>query len=255
MCQDLDYQLIITAVIEHTSPGRVLVDNLNHPQSCFISTAEGCFLTGDPNNHSFNTALGQYLHKRLTSTKTEPAHEKELLLYVFPNDWPKHFVPLFPTKSPIIIPRRYYTCTQLQWNEPVPPPYTITQITQPLLANPDLTIPEHITSWIIANWGSQEAFVKHGFGFAIIHQNHLVSWSLADCVSGTRCEIGIRTHPEHRRQGLATLTVAATVDHALQHGFNQIGWHTNADNLGSIGVAEKIGFNRATDYSGYLFRF
>jgi RimJ/RimL family protein N-acetyltransferase len=231
------------------------VDNPDHPQSCFISTAEGCFLAGDPNNHSFNAALGKYLHERLTSANTEAASEKELFLYVVPHEWTKHFVTLFPTKSPTLIPRRYYTCTQLKWNEPVPPPYTITQILQPLLVNPDNAIPEHITSWIIANWGSQEAFLKRGFGFAMVHQNHLVSWSLADCVSGNRCEIGIRTQPEYRRQGLATLTVAATVNYALQHGFNQIGWHTSTDNFGSIGVAEKVGFTRSTDYNCHLFRF
>jgi RimJ/RimL family protein N-acetyltransferase len=134
-------------------------------------------------------------------------------------------------------------------------PFAILPIDPPLLANTDLSIPDHIPAWITSNWGSTEAFMKHGFGFTVMHQNHLVSWSLADCISGNRCEIGIHTLPEYRRQGLATHTAAATVDYALQHGFTHIGWHTSEDNIGSIKVAEKVGFTRSTDYTWYLFKF
>jgi RimJ/RimL family protein N-acetyltransferase len=255
LCQGFDYQLILTAVIEHTSPGRVLVDQPDHPTSCFLSTAEGCFLVGDSTNKSFNVELGNYIHERMTASKRGPPDERELIVSVFPDTWTNQFPTIFLTQLPIRIPRRYYICTQLKWHQPIPPPYTIVQITQPLLANPDISIPDHITSWITTNWGSQDAFLKRGFGFAMMYKNRLVSWSLADCISGHRCEIGIQTQPKHRQQGLATLTAAATVDYAFQHGFQHIGWHTSEDNIGSIKVAEKVGFKRKADYIWYLVRF
>ena len=84
-----------------------------------------------------------------------------------------------------------------------------------------------------------------------VSASEIVSWSLSDCVSGDRCEIGIRTVPAHRRRGLATVTAAAAVEHALSHSFTVVGWHCPNDNLGSIGTAERVGFRRERDYSAY----
>ncbi|MFX1577902.1 MAG: GNAT family N-acetyltransferase [Promethearchaeota archaeon] len=255
LCQGFDFQLIITALIELTSPGHIFVDDPEKPTCCFLSTAEGCFLAGNPNNDAFNAKLGNYLQEKMRTAKTRPEDEIELILSVHPKTWTKQFATIFPTQTPIYIPRRYYTCTQLKWKDSVTLPYTIIQISQSLLTSPDVSIPDHIRSWIASNWGSQDAFLKRGFGFATMHQQKLVSWSLTDCVSGNRAEIGIRTQPEHRQQGLATSTAAATVNYALQHGFQHIGWHTSQDNIGSIRVAEKVGFEKTLDYIWYLFRF
>ncbi len=96
-------------------------------------------------------------------------------------------------------------------------------------------------------------FFERGFGFCTLHGNKVVSWSLTDCVSGSACEIGIRTHPEYRRRGLATITAAATVDYALSHGYSQVGWHTNIENYESIGVAEKVGLKKTREYIWHYF--
>jgi GNAT superfamily N-acetyltransferase len=84
-----------------------------------------------------------------------------------------------------------------------------------------------------------------------LHDKRIVSWSIADCIGGNACEIGIHTHEDYRRQGLATLTAAAAVDYALSSGFRQVGWHCNEYNLGSIGVAEKVGFKLERKYFQY----
>jgi GNAT superfamily N-acetyltransferase len=101
------------------------------------------------------------------------------------------------------------------------------------------------------NWGSVSDFMKKGFGFSTIHGKQIVSWSIADCASGNACEIGIHTHEDYRRQGLATLTAAAAVDYVLSNGFTQVGWHCDEYNLGSIGVAEKVGFKLERKYIQY----
>ena len=88
-----------------------------------------------------------------------------------------------------------------------------------------------------------------------MHEQQVVSWSIADCVSGERCEIGIHTLPEYRRQGLATITAAAAVDFAFSHGFKVVGWHCDDDNVGSWKTAEKVGFFKERDYVFYLHAF
>ena len=66
-------------------------------------------------------------------------------------------------------------------------------------------------------------------------------------------DVGIITHPAHRRRGLAAVAVATTVEHCLSHGFSTVGWHCNADNVGSWKTAEKVGFERNREYAYYYY--
>jgi tetratricopeptide (TPR) repeat protein len=47
------------------------------------------------------------------------------------------------------------------------------------------------------------------------------------------------------------VTVAATVEYALSHGFAEVGWHCWEGNAGSIGVAEEVGFQIERQYVAY----
>jgi hypothetical protein len=76
----------------------------------------------------------------------------------------------------------------------------------------------------------------------------IASCCIADCVIDDKCELGISTDIQYRRRGLATLVVAAAVDHCLATGISNIGWHCLQSNRGSIAVAEKVGFQKTTAY-------
>src|SRR5690606_2010324 len=56
----------------------------------------------------------------------------------------------------------------------------------------------------------------------------------------------------YRRRGLATVVTGAMVAEALARGCRHIGWHCWAHNLGSIGVAEKVGFVHRESYPEYV---
>ncbi len=116
-----------------------------------------------------------------------------------------------------------------------------------------MAVPDHVRSWIGNNWGTRERYLERGFGLATVHEGAVVCWSLADCRSGDACEIGIRTHHAFRRRGLATVTVAAAVEHALKGGFRTVGWHANEDNVASIATAEKVGFSLDRRYVSLYF--
>ncbi|NTU78391.1 MAG: GNAT family N-acetyltransferase [Chloroflexales bacterium] len=70
--------------------------------------------------------------------------------------------------------------------------------------------------------GSADAFLARGFGFALFDGTEPVSWCLSACAVEPRCEIGIHTHPDYRRGGLATIVVATTVAHALAAGMARL---------------------------------
>ncbi len=257
LCRDLGYHLTMQAVIDGTSPGRIYVDDVQKPHTAFICSVEGYYLAGDSENADFNQALSDLIHNTGESGKTLRAGEDAMNLDVFPRTWARHISTLFPDRAPLIEQRRKYICTQLrvEWKKLLPDGYSVHPIDQYLLERSGIKIPDHVYGWIQANWGNHEYFFQHGFGFCLVHEQQVVSWSVADCISGDRCEIGIHTLPEYQRRGLATITVAATVDFCFSQGFKSVGWHCNDNNVGSWKTAEKVGFVKERDYVFYLYVF
>jgi len=47
------------------------------------------------------------------------------------------------------------------------------------------------------------------------------------------------------------MVAAAAVEHCLEFGINQIGWHCLSSNAGSIAVAHKVGFIKSREYCAF----
>jgi RimJ/RimL family protein N-acetyltransferase len=251
---ELEYNLITSAVIERTSPGRIYVDYVADPRTAFMCTAEGYYLAGCENNNEFNTSLSKLIFEKIFAGDTIRKDETDIAIGFHPDSWKDKMPIIFQGRIPLTTARRHYVCTELKvdhWRDHVPKGFQVRRIDEKLLQTPHLEIPEHVTGWMKTNWGSISGFMKKGFGFCTLHDKRIVSWSIADCVSGNACEIGIHTREDYRRQGLATLTAAAAVDYSLSSGFRQVGWHCDEYNLGSIGVAEKVGFKLERKYIQY----
>ena len=252
--KELEWNLITSAVIEGTSPGRVYADRVEDPRTAFMCTVEGYYLVGYDNNDEFNTSLNKLIFARIFAGDTVRKDETDVAIGFHPDSWKDKMLIIFQGRIPLTTARRHYVCTELKvdhWTNNLPEGFQIQRIDEKLLRTPHLEIPEHVTGWMKTNWGSTSDFVKKGFGFCTLHDKRIVSWSIADCVSGNACEIGIHTREDYRRQGLATLTAAAAVDYSLSSGFRQVGWHCDEYNIGSIGVAEKVGFKLERKYIQY----
>jgi RimJ/RimL family protein N-acetyltransferase len=241
---ELGHHLSIAAVLTGTMPGRVFADAGSTPQTVLVSSPEGNYLAsaGPP-----KTDLGRALVGKLR------VYGPTIELFATA-PWERqaeHVVPGTPYHR---VPRRRYTLSALPraWHREVPAPLTLRRIDGEMLARPELH-GHHIRRWASGNWGSEAAFLARGFGFALFHDAEPVSWCLADSAVGTRCEIGIHTHPAYRRQGLATVAAAATVAHALAEGYDEVGWHCGEDNRGSQGVAEKVGFALTHRFDGLVW--
>jgi len=252
--EELDWNLITRAVIEGTSPGRIYVDRIKKPRTAFMCTVEGYYLAGYSGNVEFNTSLNKLIFERLFAGDTVRKGETDVAIGFSLGSWEDTMPIIFQGRIPLTTARRHYVCTELKvdnWRDKVPRGFKVRRIEEKLLQTLRLEIPEHVTGWMKTNWGSISDFMEKGFGFCMLHDKRIVSWSVADCVSGDACEIGIHTHENYRRQGLATLTAAAAVDYSLSSGLNQVGWHCDEYNLGSIGVAEKVGFKLERKYIQY----
>jgi RimJ/RimL family protein N-acetyltransferase len=114
-------------------------------------------------------------------------------------------------------------------------------IDRALLASTALANVEHIRAEIGWMWPSEERFYEQGFGWAAAVENQVVCWCTAEYLSADRCGVGITTVPEFERRGIATATAGQFLREALRRGQTPY-WECRSDNIGSIRVAEKLGF-------------
>jgi RimJ/RimL family protein N-acetyltransferase len=253
---EMAYNLIVSAVLDGSSPGRVWVDDPAQPRAAFLWGAEGWYLDGAP-NAAFAEALNPLIMTEIRRQVLAVGQAEFFLGYESPG-WAALEAAIFAGAPSILRnPRRHYVCRALavDWQALLPAGYEVARIDADLLARPGLDVPEHVHSWMGCNWGGAEAFFARGFGFATLCDHAIVSWSLADCISRGQAEIGIQTRPDYRRRGLATITAAAAVEYALGSGLEAVGWHCNEINRGSIGVAEKVGFALERHYTHHYFYF
>ena len=63
--QGFDFQVIVRATIEGTSPGKIWVDDTLNPERGFMANTEGWFLAGNPNKSEFNQGLKELVHNMI----------------------------------------------------------------------------------------------------------------------------------------------------------------------------------------------
>jgi len=258
----LEYNLVVPAVIEGATPGRIYADNLCEARSAVLCSAEGTYLGGDPENEAFNAALGALIVEWISAREHIRPEEDQIDLRFRPGTWEDRLEGILGGKVPLKEHRRHYVCRVLKAGaqDQIPEGFSVQRIDEallhkPAISRPDSSLNRYAIHKMEKNWGSMEEFLRRGIGFCTLHGEEAVCWCIADCACGDACEVGIRTRPDYRRRGLATLTVAATVDYCLSHGFSSVGWHCWEGNAGSIGVAEKVGFELERKYVAHVRMF
>ncbi len=61
LLKGMEHNLILSAVIEDTTPGRVYVDRPGAPSAAFVCSVEGYYLLGQPDQEAFNDALSHLI--------------------------------------------------------------------------------------------------------------------------------------------------------------------------------------------------
>lgn len=102
---------------------------------------------------------------------------------------------------------------------------------------------QYVQSEIDWMWPSRKKFCENGFGYAALLGESIVCWCTAEYVSTKKCGIGIETLQTYQNQGIATATAVHFVNYCLSHNIIPY-WECDSQNIGSIRVAEKVGFER-----------
>ncbi|HEX5588848.1 MAG TPA: GNAT family N-acetyltransferase [Candidatus Limnocylindrales bacterium] len=106
------------------------------------------------------------------------------------------------------------------------------------------------TEWYadtLTAFGSIERWLELGLGRALVRGDELCCEATAGPVIRGTMEMGVRTAPEHRGRGYATLTCRHLARDIEARGWRPW-WNTNAGNHGSIAVARALGFRRERRY-------
>lgn len=103
----------------------------------------------------------------------------------------------------------------------------------------------------IETWSSPEAFFESAIGYCVLFDNRIVSHSITDSISGSRCEIGVETDYEFRRQKLGCAVAGRVVAECLRRGIHDVEWHSHASNIGSQAIAKALGMTELDRHVAY----
>lgn len=253
----LRFQPFCIAVLAGLRIGRVFVDNLEHPQTAFMSREDSwCFLAGKTDNAAFNHALNQAIFER----SIVPTTVSVLLLTCDSEDWTNALEVVFAPYTPVSLPRRHYVCqtATFDWRAHMPAGFTVQRMSTEVFSRSELHIPDDVReTW--EQWPQNTHPDFRDFGFVAIHEDPaapaIVAWATVDAIVDSVGDAGLFTVDEYRRHGLAAVTTGAALEYGLSHGLSEVSWTCAEDNLGSIRTAERLGFKRLSNYNLYYLNF
>ena len=252
------FHLVINAIIDTKIPGRIWVDNIKNPKSAVIwDKRYSFFLVGREENNDFNIALKKLFIKEISLNALKRGIKQ--FFFICPEAWKSKIleIGLMIEKSRLnTIPRCYYSLqsfSSVNWKPLIPPDFQMVFVDKQLLRKSNLKNFNLLMEEVSDIAGSVEEFLRKGnFGYCLIFdEKEIVSWCLS-FLYGSSCEVWVQTVKKHRKQNYATLSVAAFVEYCQNNNIT-IGWHSNLDNLASIKLAEKIGFEKTSKEYSWVF--
>lgn len=243
--------LVIKAVIAGHSPASIWVDEGPRPQTALLWDKGHCLYV-----LSAAASAPSWLHTLIHQTIIPEARARHIrLLKVYHQEagWADIIPTLLAPLALTLKARAFYRLdpSYVPGTIPVPPGFTLQPITAPLLANDDLENIQSLRNEIASCWPTLARFLRHGFGFCLVHGTKLVSWCTAEYRSAGQCGVGIETIEAYQGRGLATAATLAFVTHSQKHRLVPH-WDSWQANTPSLAVAQKAGFRHLLDYTVHL---
>jgi RimJ/RimL family protein N-acetyltransferase len=159
-------------------------------------------------------------------------------------------------REPVKELRLVYLCRTpaYAWRPRIPEGIEVRPIDASLLERPELALPDDVRALIQARTAASGP-LGAGFGYLALCGDEVASYAMVDCIAGEAGDLFLFTAEPYRRQGLAALTAAATVEHGLGHGLARITWDCAAQNVASARTAERVGCRLEHEYPLYYFLF
>ena len=232
----------VASVLDGTIDGEVWVDNPASPRVAVVANGDAYYLAGSPDTEA-DVLAG------LRETLPDWA-------YLFAETrWVPHLSKAWSNAYAIPHPRvrmGHVAGTALPAVRQPGPGFEILPVDRALFdRNPgNLDVLEDC----VEGWTSPDAFFDLAVGYCALHNGQIVSHSLTDSVSGQRCEVGVGTESDFRRQGLGRVVASMTIAECVRRGLHGVEWHSHASNKGSIAIGKSIGLLELDRHVAYSCR-
>ncbi|MCC2931572.1 GNAT family N-acetyltransferase [Bacillus sp. LBG-1-113] len=224
----------VYSILEQTIPGVVYADD----QSFLIGTSSGIYyVAGVERNQNVNECIVE-LHKKRAETK------KRFTLYSPNRSWDSVIKTVLRDELNQMM--RYALSQQISAKKAfqLPKGFTLKKINEDIIS----TSTEFHKAYYEEYWGSVSNFLKNGFGFAVLYDNHVVSECTSIFLGGDHAEMDIYTSEEYRGMGFAYIAGSTFINNCLEKGVTP-SWDCDVSNKSSIHLAKKLGFEISTKYS------
>ncbi|WP_314590780.1 GNAT family N-acetyltransferase [Paenibacillus terrigena] len=246
--ENLRHHISIYGVIQGTLSGRVFMSQ--DGASALLTSPQGMFLGGRPDNHLFFQEINGLLREELLSNLAATGKLDYVLFYPSDELWAETLLVVMKDLLPLRSGRMTFS-HDLQGIEDTLADQ-IYSVNRDIFERQELIGLDGVIDEIQGGWPSIEAFLESGFGCVAIQHTEqgpaIISWCLTDWVVGDVCEIGIETHGDYRGQGWAHKTAAGALLLAKQHGLTRVGWQCWSNNVGSQRTAQSVGFKLLADF-------
>ncbi len=243
----VDFHLPLQAILSGNVNSPVFVDNTDHPQTAVTWTGHRLYLTGEPGNTELIADVRKIFLERYSLSAWKEGIDSYVLYY--PNDkWEDFIKAMLAKKSPISSTQSYYSLKTIQVeNSKLPDEFESWPIDSSLLSK-KWKNKEFLTDELVSERNSIEEFLEKSFGICLTREDLIVGWIVSEYNTGHRCEIGISTHRDFRRVGLAAWMTREFINIARTKEIARLGWHCIASNTGSAATAMSCGFEKIQDY-------
>ncbi|QAA32311.1 GNAT family N-acetyltransferase [Clostridium manihotivorum] len=102
-----------------------------------------------------------------------------------------------------------------------------------------------------SNYDSLEEFLNNGLGYAIVYNGQIIAGASSYSYCEGCIEITIGTKDEYRRKGLALAVASKLILACMERNIYP---HWDAANLGSVALAEKLGYHFDKEYRVYAIK-
>lgn len=249
--------LFARAVIEKHVSGKVYVNNKNKPTTFYIVHPYGMsLLFGNHKNSEFNSAFKDYaLNKNGSRNKLE-------WMQAFPNKWDNVLKELF--KESLIKSsekKENITAKIVELNTRVNFKFNLAKYAKfkenlnpinGILTKTTEDIFNSMQGSVVPSnfWNNADDFITNGVGFSLFFDGQLACTAYSSFLMDNLLELGMETVPKFRGKGFAQLTCSRLIDYCLENDFEPI-WACRLDNIGSVRLAAKLGFEPAIQIPYY----
>jgi RimJ/RimL family protein N-acetyltransferase len=236
------YNYVVYSAIDRTVPCRIWVDDLENPRLALLwdmTSCSGIYVGGECTPGTMQAVAG-VIREEIYPEARRNEEMKDFALCFCPGAWEEGLMKPLSDLNLMVDSRKFLTFDKganslRDWRPHIPPDTHLLKVDAASdILETDLENVERLAYELEA--------CKDGFGCCLMDRYRILSWCTSDWHGQKHVEIHVHTDPDHQGKGYGTLVAAAMVEHALERGYEHIGWHCWNRNTASERTALKAGF-------------